>query len=282
MATYYISPTGNDTTGNGSSGNPWATISKAVTGSASGDVIVCASGTYTWTAQSFISNRTIVAATPGGAIFDGASATFQWRLTGSNVTVSVTGLVFQNATSPNYGSFDTGNTYTSSVWNFINCKFKNITVPTKGGVIELGYQTITPSCACTGCIFENITGNAVDRQGLFAWRSAGTGPGTFTITNCVIYISAWAVSVYVGIISGGSDMAVNVKNTIIYNAKGSALNWESIQGSPVVSYSYSDAYLMTGMPSGVGNITSDPLFVDVPNDNFALRPGSPCLDVGSL
>ena len=38
-ATYYVSPNGNDNTGNGSEGNPWRTISKAVQQASAGDVI---------------------------------------------------------------------------------------------------------------------------------------------------------------------------------------------------------------------------------------------------
>lgn len=47
MATYHVSPIGNDTTGDGSEGNPWATINKASQGVASlGDTIKVATGIY--------------------------------------------------------------------------------------------------------------------------------------------------------------------------------------------------------------------------------------------
>lgn len=49
MANYYIATTGNDSTGNGSSGNPWKTLNKAFTQNASlafGDNIFLADGTY--------------------------------------------------------------------------------------------------------------------------------------------------------------------------------------------------------------------------------------------
>jgi hypothetical protein len=38
-ATYYVSSTGNDSTGNGSSGTPWLTLAHAVGSVASGDTI---------------------------------------------------------------------------------------------------------------------------------------------------------------------------------------------------------------------------------------------------
>lgn len=46
MSTYYVRKTGNDTSGDGSSVNPWLTISKAFLAVSSGDTIKVGSGTY--------------------------------------------------------------------------------------------------------------------------------------------------------------------------------------------------------------------------------------------
>ena len=54
-ATYYISPSGNDTSGNGSVGTPWKTLRKACTTvSGAGDIIHVNAGTYTETQQCFL------------------------------------------------------------------------------------------------------------------------------------------------------------------------------------------------------------------------------------
>jgi hypothetical protein len=37
----------------------------------------------------------------------------------------------------------------------------------------------------------------------------------------------------------------------------------------------------TPNPGGVGNITTDPLFVNATKGGFRLRPGSPCIDTGT-
>src|SRR5262245_48663986 len=42
----FVATTGNDTTGNGSSGNPWRTIQKAATTATAGQVVNIAAGTY--------------------------------------------------------------------------------------------------------------------------------------------------------------------------------------------------------------------------------------------
>jgi len=53
--TYYISPTGNDATGNGTAGNPWKTLYKATSAvSVSGDIIHVNAGTYIETQQSVL------------------------------------------------------------------------------------------------------------------------------------------------------------------------------------------------------------------------------------
>ena len=44
MSTWNVSTTGNDTTGDGSSGSPYATVSKAVSMSSNGDTIRIESG----------------------------------------------------------------------------------------------------------------------------------------------------------------------------------------------------------------------------------------------
>src|SRR4051812_2453205 len=47
-ATYYVSPTGNDTTGDGTSGKPWATIGFGdAQGLTAGDTVMVQAGTYT-------------------------------------------------------------------------------------------------------------------------------------------------------------------------------------------------------------------------------------------
>jgi parallel beta-helix repeat protein len=82
----YVSPTGNDTTGNGSSASPYATISHAVAGATSGSTVVVEPGIYpemvlvttkiTLVSQSSQPSTTIVDATgkPAGIVVIGSGA----------------------------------------------------------------------------------------------------------------------------------------------------------------------------------------------------------------
>jgi hypothetical protein len=57
MATYYISTTGNDNTGNGTINTPWFNLNKAWTVIAAGDTVYVRGGTYNYTAQQLLRNK---------------------------------------------------------------------------------------------------------------------------------------------------------------------------------------------------------------------------------
>jgi len=94
----YISPTGNDETGDGSSGNPWATPAYAVTQASAGDTIFFQAGTYTISASvtvpvqvSLYSNVAAVCSAGGAvdAMFMLSSAS-----EGTNGNQTISGLTF--------------------------------------------------------------------------------------------------------------------------------------------------------------------------------------------
>lgn len=72
MATYYISPTGNDITGSGTIGSPWVSLTKVWTVVAAGDTVYLRGGTYTLSTQWYLNgtsgtagNRINILAYPG-------------------------------------------------------------------------------------------------------------------------------------------------------------------------------------------------------------------------
>ena len=56
-ATYYVSPTGNDTSGNGSISSPWFTLNKAWTVVAAGDIVYMRGGTYRFNTQQSLTGK---------------------------------------------------------------------------------------------------------------------------------------------------------------------------------------------------------------------------------
>lgn len=86
-ATYYVSPTGSDSTGTGGSSSPWNTISHATGLMSAGDTLILKSGTYYTTSNSLCENiisppsgtsgayTTVKAETNFGAIIDGQNFT---------------------------------------------------------------------------------------------------------------------------------------------------------------------------------------------------------------
>lgn len=282
MADWYISPTGNDTTGNGSSGSPWLTLSKAYTGSSSGDTINVAAGTYTWGPNQTVSNRTITGAGASTTIFNAGGAYGFWQGSG---TMNISNITFYNmdiATNPgNYGNPNCQSNFaptgsSASAWTFTNCIFDTLLVTGSyiglGGVfasaniqvggygIEYGNSTFTIS----GSLFKGIRRSA----------SAGGGSCIFsancTVRNCTFYTSE---STYPLVKINDSGKTYVGLNNIFYNTGSSFAFGTATQ-------TYSDVCGVSSPPSGTGNITSDPLFTDVPNNIFRLRPTSPCRGTG--
>jgi len=72
-STYYVDPSGSDTTGDGSSGNPWLTIQYAINQVLDSDTINVAAGTYTETVDLKGKELTIDGAGVGNTIIDASS-----------------------------------------------------------------------------------------------------------------------------------------------------------------------------------------------------------------
>ncbi len=132
-ATYYISPSGNDSTGTGATGTPWLTLSKALSTMAGGDTLICKDGTYTGD-NNAMSDSTVLppngtsgawtiikAEHDGAAIFDGENArTMFFNSPGSGPTNrywQFEGLIWCRAGGEN----DNITLYYSSYVKFLRC-----------------------------------------------------------------------------------------------------------------------------------------------------------------
>jgi len=94
------------------------------------------------------------------------------------------------------------------------------------------------------------------------------------IFNNTIFLPDLPNSFCVGI--NGSSPLFNSYNNIIW--KIDTINGRPIGSSDPMVVRYSDFF--KAYP-GLGNIFTDPLFIDIPNGNFNLQPSSPCIDMGT-
>lgn len=282
MATYYIATTGNDSTGAGTSGNPWLTLSKAYTSSTSGDTISIAAGTYTFATASMSTGRTL---TPSGAVvFDAASVSdVHWKI-GGDWTIGTT-------STANTITFKNGNLSNTAIYCFI------------------GYTNVSGAagtCTFNNCIFRDtyVRSNSGSYGGLIGNFAAASS--TFNLNNCLIYniypqaggtagkiftrdnltfnlkntiISFTSLTDNFTVCKEDSSTKINYTNSIVYNGTAKTVNSVS---SAICTATYSCFYAITGSPTGTGVITSDPLLVSPSGANFELQVSSPCLDTGII
>ncbi len=133
MATYYVRKAGNDTTGDGSTGNPWLTLSKAMTVIAAGDTVNVGDGTYEentagsgyWQlGKDLASDATIQAesGSSGAVIISGSShANYNVLNTGTINHLVFKYLTFTQRVASNLYTFYS--TYTVTNTQFIECTF---------------------------------------------------------------------------------------------------------------------------------------------------------------
>ncbi len=274
MTTYYISPIGNDSTGAGTLISPWQTVSKAFSSSTGGDTILVdsANGNLTWVAQDFTSARTLSSYGGGTAVLSGGSTTLMW-----SGFITVSNLQFQNFS----GLVPFIPTGTSCTMSFTTCKFVSI-------VTDFGFFAFNGGCSNSAvtlqsCLFQNCE-SPVGPSSLSYFRIGNDTVGTTTIslTNCTVYsnVATGRTMPLAENVGAGTTPTIALTNNIIWNANG--INTAFTAGS-TITFSGSDNDILgySSPPSLTGNISTDPLFVDVASSIFDLRPSSPCRDIGT-
>lgn len=287
MATKYISPTGSDTTGDGTSGNPWQTIAKFLASSSSGDTCIMAAGTYSTVDQQTFVNRTLTgpAYTVGfpTAVIDFSSSAKRLIISGATTTfnnIKFTGFVSSSNKAMFHPEYPSGGTVI-----FNNCQFDynylSGDASGKYGGLFATFHVAGVSCymsyTCNRCIFSRLYKVAgAGATSIFAMGAATTS--LLTLSGCIVALPSSHGLNY--LLSKDALSTITIKNTIIANYHTSALAFYGTGSGAVVTYSC--LYNLSGAPTGTGVITSNPLLMDTGNFDFRLRPGSPCIDTGTL
>lgn len=279
MASYYISPTGDDATGTGTLGNPWQTLAKFLAASANGDTCVCLDGSYSFVSAD-INQREIVADHSGLAIFTGG-VNEAWDLQKDCQFEGLRFTSLQWNLDNDWYLFSGNNDVYTATW--INCIFNDIMVDGGAGIfIGARRGGDINEVTLQGCLLYNIYSNNTGGEDCIF--GTVVRDATFNILNTTIYPKQGGANALHKIFNEKfQTITAVIKNTIIMNDTGSTIAmYNGAFGTFDPTASYSDFYQIANSPSGTGVITSDPLFVDPANDNFYLRQGSPCIDTGAL
>lgn len=288
---YYLNAdTGNDSTGDGSSSSPWLTLSKAHTSASDGDTIICqeSTATYSFVNQIFTKDLKVegVNDDASGVVFDGGGIASRWYANRSTtVAYEVRKITFQNIQTPGAGQY----------MCIIGCMhlvaennvFRNIKSGSSNG--STGSAGIVGTEYLSGAndhavliqnnLFYDLNGGNTTLY-ISLHTNGGNDTGyVYWYGNTVIATNTYTTPNFFVVSTIGS-LDFQIKNNVFYTdssvamvASGSALN------------GYFDNNLTfncTNVPTGTDNITDDPLFVDAPNDNYNLRPTSPCFKAGVL
>lgn len=161
MSTWYIGTTGSDTTGDGTSGNPYATIGKCITVGADGDTVKALTGTYNIASVINITKQITITSNSGintDVIFETASALF--NIQNSNVSITyitirspTTGATLITIDKMSGGStvptFWTGNTISNCIFIAYYASILDLTgnFTISNNIFQgLGVQNITINC----------------------------------------------------------------------------------------------------------------------------------------
>jgi hypothetical protein len=261
MATYYINAdTGNDTTGDGSQGNPWLTLSKTVSSTVSGDTIFVqnATNTYTITSNMNLSGRDIIGESTSGAVLTSNGNSINSGL----VANSVTNLKFYNIACPNsYNAVLRANTY--------NCMFDTITGPGSYRMIWYGAFRVE-RCVIYNCTIANLF-------------FVSNGNDLYFYNN-VVHLNIANMDDFITNPSPTQTVNLYWKNNIfLLDGRNPDIRRGTVAFG-ITEFNNNCIYdgVINGAPNGLNNITSDPLFIDPDNNNYNLSPSSPCIDAGTL
>lgn len=295
---YCDSVAGNDTTGDGSSGNPYETLNKGITEASASDTVylVPQATVYDFVSDTLPANLTIkstgsISQFGTNAIIDGGSTAVQWSTTED---VTIENVVIQNAYSST-GASPFKYYSTIGTWNitFNDCiirETKNqLSTGARGGFVGNGNSVSNVSTRLNvyfnRCRISNFSDN-------------GSSNSAFVHTNGIVYLYFRECTIH-----NDSSNTINsivahysisnpdpeFRNTIISNEHATDLpltksyNGTADYASTLTNCCYygTDATNIAGCTI-TSSVNADPLFLDAGNEDFRLKPASPCIDAGVI
>jgi hypothetical protein len=209
-STIYVRTTGNDTTGDGSSGNPYATLVKALSvAPGSGICVIDMQEVGTFTAAAGTSGHTIAKSTTGTIYVQGHT---------SGVT-----LLAGNATATRTITF--GTTKTTNI-RFRNLTIGNGTVGLSTGVISFS----TPSAGANNITFDNCIANPGAAGHVFNFDTVasgvnGTDPWSGNLALRNFSVTGSTTGKFIQVVSTGWTGQGQYQNVLFSNVSGTVGNF---------------------------------------------------------
>jgi hypothetical protein len=235
-------------------------------------------GNRTTTATNFVNNVRCIYLAAGSALSGFTVTNGGTRASGSTVSdtsgggiycessaVVVSNCVIADCFATNYG----GGIYYGTLYN---CKLTGNTAPNGAGAYstKLYNSTLANNAGSTNGMYGSTGGgiyNGALNNCLLVSNLAYYGGGAYNVTlsNCTLVNNR--------AFFGGGTYNSTVRNSILYyNAAPNGSNYSS------GTLTYCCAF---PLPSGTGNFTNAPRFVDLAGGNFHLQTNSPCINAGN-
>jgi hypothetical protein len=254
---YVNSTTGNDATGNGTSGSPYKTFYKGYTIASTGNTINL-TGTFTWTdagetgdaattGYTISKNLTITGQGAGVTIIQSAATenTADRRVftLGSGYSVTIQNLTIRNGYITNSSGAAAIYLGGSTVFSLSNCTIERNNINYndgdgryQGGAIQIYYLS-TGSVNIDKCLFQynSNTGGSSNSGGAIHWMDWSTNTGLITITNSTFNNNT---SVYGSAIFARSSRSTISNSTFSNNTGGTTLYYSCGSSSTNLVYGY--------------------------------------------
>jgi len=274
---WHVSTTGNDTTGDGSANNPFATIQHGIDVASDSNTVLVYSGTYVENIN--YNGKNIVVKSESGpevTIIDGNQDTSVVIFNGGETSTAVlSGFTIQNGRAGDGGG--------------IYCYLSS---PTLEDLIISGNTTSGSPWGRGGGVYCHGSNSSLENV-VITNNIAGEGGGIFCLSSNPalnnVTLSGDSASSFGGGISIYNGSHPILVNSILWNNSTPEICSHGTGDPNSITVTYSD--VQYGQDSIVindngtiyweeGNIDADPLFVDPDNDDFHLTATSPCIDAG--
>lgn len=291
MATIYLDLTsGNDSNDGLTIGAPKLTLVASANAADDGGTVILLDGTYNIGANlksTFSKDITFRSQSgdPSLCIINGGVNEYLYTVDPSaNHTVDMSGIQFQNMFITTQNALvlgGSGETLTVSTCIFYKVR------STSSLRFIVGQTSLNPNITVTSCLFDNCA-NSNSNSALVGAGTSGATGGNIIVRNCTVISSPATPAKFCFNVGGAGAVSLSVKNTIQYHDDAFASTFFNAPsaGDNICSnndtFTTGGAISITNADTEENNITDDPLFVDLANQDYRLRPDSPCVDTGSV